>query len=100
MMLHADQGSMCMQVLRHLHSGPMEGSWREFKDDPELSFKGGLTALTAYFGALNSHIEDPQAFPLEAEDLSGLPPTLILTAERDILCDDGLRYAERLKAAG
>ncbi|CAL8471135.1 g10677 [Coccomyxa elongata] len=87
-------------VVRHLRSVPMDGSRQEFKDDPELSFQGGLTAFTAYFGNLDSHIKDPQAFPLEAEDLAGLPPTLILTAERDILRDDGVRYAERLKAAG
>lgn len=86
---------MCMQVLRHLRSGPMDGSWQEFNDDTALSFQGGLTAFTAYFGdSEDSHIRDPQAFPLEAEDLSGLPPTLILTAERDILRDDGVRYAE------
>ncbi|BDA45258.1 Carboxylesterase NlhH [Coccomyxa sp. Obi] len=87
-------------VLRHLRSGPMEGSWQEFKDDPELTIQDGLTALTAYFGDVDSHIKDPEAFPLEAEDLSGLPPTLIIIAEMDILYDDGVRYAERLEAAG
>ena len=36
--------------------------------------------------------------PLHADDLSGLPPAHILVAEHDTLRDDGIRYAERLRA--
>lgn len=40
------------------------------------------------------------AVPLRAEDLSGLPPALILAAGRDPLRDDARNYATRLAAAG
>jgi acetyl esterase len=43
---------------------------------------------------------EPYASPVLAPDLSGLPPAVVLTAERDTLRRDGDRYAERLREAG
>ena len=43
---------------------------------------------------------DPYFAPLMADDLSGLPQALVYTVEQDVLRDEGILYAHRLREAG
>ncbi|MCP4631079.1 MAG: alpha/beta hydrolase, partial [bacterium] len=53
-----------------------------------------------YYARDKSDIQQPYFSPLFADDLSNLPPALVITAQYDPLHDDGHAYADRLKKAG
>lgn len=59
-----------------------------------------LTSRNLYLGDRMDEIESPLASPLFAPDVSGFPPTWILTGELDPLRAEGEAFAERLRSAG
>lgn len=43
---------------------------------------------------------DPAISPIRSPSLAGLPPAIVVCAEYDVLLDEGLAYAEKLRAHG
>lgn len=59
--------------------------------------------LPWFSGLYFANLEDskqPYASPMNAADLKGLPPATVITADLDVLRDDGQAYAKKLEAAG
>jgi acetyl esterase len=52
-----------------------------------------------YLGS-DGDASNPLASPILAPSHEGLPPALVIVGEHDPLHDDGVRYAEKLRAAG
>jgi acetyl esterase len=85
------------------------GAW-----DPQISAQAAATLGTdedmlsaaemdafwlAYLGPDALHSRDPLAAPIHA-DLRGLPPSLLLWGDRDVLAEQNRQMVQRLRAAG
>ncbi len=75
------------------------GSYREFAEGYYLSKSEMEWFRHCYLGRVEDGLS-PDASPLLAEDLRGVAPALVITAECDVLRDEGEAYAERLRSAG
>ncbi len=74
-------------------------SYRENADGYLLTRDGMKWFWNHYLGPDGDGAE-PHASPLRAENLAGLPPAHVITAEYDPLRDEGEAYARRLEEAG
>jgi acetyl esterase len=76
-------------------------SYQRFADGPWPTRKAMAWFWDAYAPDVSVRSE-PTASPLRAslDELRGLPPALLITAENDVLRDEGEAYAHRLMQAG
>lgn len=76
--------------------------------DSYVRFATGYGILTAdamkwfrgHYLTRDEDADDWRASPIKASSLANLPPTLIVAAQCDVLCDDGIALAAALRAAG
>jgi acetyl esterase len=73
-------------------------SYREHADGYHLTAAGMRWYWDHYLGGADGGA--PDASPLRAAFFGDLPPALVITAEHDVLRDEGEAYVARLQAAG
>jgi acetyl esterase len=92
---------LVMQLLVYPRTAPDEElpSHYEFAEGHLLTRKTILW-FRRHYRSSDADRQDFRYAPLVCEDLSGLPPALIIVGECDPLRDDGIEYAERLRREG
>jgi len=74
-------------------------SYREHGEGYILT-KDSMEYYRGHYIGHEEELQNPYASPLLAQELSGLPPALVITAEFDVLTDEAETFANRLKQAG
>ncbi|WP_439855984.1 alpha/beta hydrolase [Pseudomonas yamanorum] len=96
--------SIASQVLFYPCTDLSEEAWsfpsrKENYENPPLTGELAKKLIGIYLSSSNA--EDKKSLsPLLCADLKGLPPTFIVTAELDVLRDDGVFYAAALNKSG
>jgi acetyl esterase/lipase len=95
-----ERGALRAQLLAYpaLDAEMDSDSYRELADGELLTAADMVRCWDTYVG--DADRSDPDVSPLAADDLAGVPPAYIAVAGHDVLRDDGLRYADALRAAG
>jgi acetyl esterase len=90
---------VCFQLLNQPELDDRQETWsaRNFTDTPWMN-SGKVAATWRHY--LGSQPATSYAAPARADDLSGLPPAYIATAEFDPLRDEDIAYVLRLLQAG
>ena len=75
-------------------------SYDRFASGYGILTKGAMLWFRAHYLRNPADAEDWRASPLLTPSLAGVAPAIVVTAECDVLHDDGATYAEALRSAG
>ncbi len=75
-------------------------SYEKFAEGYGLLTRAAMVWFQGHYLRSPADAEDWRASPIKAASLAGVAPAIVVTAECDVLHDDGERYAEALRRAG
>jgi acetyl esterase len=84
-------------ITDHVDAGA--ASYAEFADGYGLT-RDGMRWFMRHYISDPGHATDTRVCPVRMPTLRRLPPTFVVTAEYDVLRDEGERYVERLREDG
>lgn len=77
-----------------------DDSYRRFAEGYGVLTRGAMQWFQGHYLSSPGDAADWRASPVKAASHAGLPPAVIVSAECDVLRDEGERYADALRAAG
>tara|TARA_R110001599_G_C12273528_1_gene661748 strand:+ start:5792 stop:6724 length:933 start_codon:yes stop_codon:yes gene_type:complete len=97
-----DGPAIKLQVLIYPTTAPNPAGFSSYEQHGEgyLLTKRSMEYFRGHYFVNTEITDDYRAAPLLAEDLSNLPPAMMIVAKYDPLRDEGLAYAQRLTEAG
>jgi acetyl esterase len=75
-------------------------SYRKYGEGYGILTKAGMVWFRNHYLRGPEDAEDWRASPIKAPNLAGVAPAIVITAECDVLHDDGKNYADALSRAG
>lgn len=88
-------------AMQLLESAPLDLTFSQpamlLTSGPDLA---GVQECVDFYVPDPARLQDADVSPLAAEDLTGLPPTHVMTGGLDAIRDDGAAYAARLRQCG
>lgn len=102
-LMSRDKGGpgIAMQALLYPAVDNLAADYPSRKENAEgyLLHQAAMEVFYGHYFPAGTSQQDPYAFPMQAGDLSGLPPAFVATCEFDPLRDEGEAYAGRLAQA-
>ncbi len=80
--------------------GLVGDSYEKYANGYGILTRGAMVWFREHYLRSPEDTEDWRASPIKASSLAGVAPAIVITAECDVLHDDGQRYAEALGRAG
>jgi acetyl esterase len=80
--------------------GLVGDSYEKYANGYGILTKGAMVWFRDHYLRSPEDAKDWRASPIKAASLAGVAPAIVVTAECDVLHDDGQRYAEALRHAG
>ena len=80
--------------------GLVGDSYEKYAEGYGILTKGAMVWFRDNYLHSPEDANDWRASPIRADNLAGVAPAIVITAECDVLHDDGQRYAEALRRAG
>lgn len=93
--------AIALQVLIYpVTDAHLDSASYQANDNQQLLTRDGMAWFWEHYVPNPADRGNPDASPLQAQDLRHLPPTLLVLAEHDVLRDEGQAYGAALAKAG